>query len=78
MKPKVLVVDDEAEFVQLAEYNLSRQGYQVFTAFNGMEALHQARRILPDVIPLDLMLPEIAREFAGAIVPHQRAATAGA
>jgi two-component system alkaline phosphatase synthesis response regulator PhoP len=59
MKPKVLVVDDETDFVQLTEYNLLRQGFEVFTAFNGVEALHQARRILPDVILLDLMLPDI-------------------
>jgi DNA-binding response OmpR family regulator len=59
MKPKVLVVDDETDFVQLTEYNLSRQGFEVYTAFNGVEALHQARRLLPDVILLDLMLPDI-------------------
>jgi DNA-binding response OmpR family regulator len=59
MKPKVLLVDDETDFVQLTEYNLSRQGFEVFTAFNGVEALHQARRVLPDVILLDLMLPDI-------------------
>ena len=59
MKPKVLVVDDEADFVQLTVYNLSRQGFEVYTAFNGVEALHQARRLLPDVILLDLMLPDI-------------------
>ncbi len=59
MKPKVLLVDDEVDFVKLTEYNLSRQGFEVFTAYNGVEALHQARRILPDVILLDLMLPDI-------------------
>ena len=59
MKAKVLLVDDEPDFVQLAEYNLTRQGYEVFAAANGVEALHQARRILPDLILLDLMLPDI-------------------
>jgi len=59
MKPKVLLVDDETDFVQLTEYNLTRQGFEVFTALNGVEALHQARRVLPDVILLDLMLPDI-------------------
>ena len=59
MKPKVLIVDDELEFVQLLEYHFSRQGFESFTATNGMEALHQARRILPDVIVLDLMLPDL-------------------
>jgi two-component system alkaline phosphatase synthesis response regulator PhoP len=59
MKPKVLVVDDEADFVQLLEYTLAGEGYELFTAGNGMEALHEARRILPDVILLDLMLPDL-------------------
>ena len=59
MKPKVLLVDDEADFVQLTEYHLAQQGFDVFAAFNGVEALHQARRILPDVILLDLMLPDL-------------------
>jgi DNA-binding response OmpR family regulator len=59
MKAKVLLVDDEVDFVKLTEYNLCRQGFEVFTAYNGVEALHQARRILPDVILLDLMLPDI-------------------
>lgn len=59
MKPKVLLVDDEADFVQLLEYNLSQQGFEMFSATNGVEALHQARRVLPDVILLDLMLPDL-------------------
>ena len=59
MKPRVLVVDDEPDFVQLLEYNLLQQGFEVFTASNGIEALHQARRVLPDVVLLDLMLPDI-------------------
>ena len=59
MKPKVLVVDDDQEFVQLLEFNLERQGCEVFTAANGVQALHMARSALPDVILLDLMLPDM-------------------
>ena len=59
MKPRVLVVDDEADFVQLLQYNLGLDGFETFSASNGVEALHQARRVLPDVILLDLMLPDI-------------------
>ena len=59
MKPKVLVVDDEADFVELLEYTLGQQGFELFAARNGVEALHQARRVLPDVILLDLMLPDL-------------------
>jgi len=53
------VVDDEPDFVELAQYNLAHRGYEVFTALNGIQALHQARRVLPDLILLDLMLPDI-------------------
>jgi DNA-binding response OmpR family regulator len=57
-KLKVLVVDDEPEFRQLLEYNLSRQDFKVFTAGDGQEALNLAKRVRPDVILLDLMLPD--------------------
>ena len=59
MKPKVLVVDDDQEFVQLLEFNLEREGCEIFTATNGVQALNTARSSLPDVILLDLMLPDI-------------------
>ncbi len=59
MKPKVLVVDDDVEFVQLLEFNLEREGCEIFTAANGVQALHAARSALPDVILLDLMLPDM-------------------
>jgi DNA-binding response OmpR family regulator len=59
MKPKVLVVDDDQEFVQLLEFNLEREGCEIFTASNGVQALHVARSALPDVILLDLMLPDM-------------------
>jgi DNA-binding response OmpR family regulator len=57
-KLKVLLVDDEPEFRELLEYNLSRQDFEVFTAGNGQEALDLARQVRPDVILLDLMLPD--------------------
>jgi CheY-like chemotaxis protein len=59
VKPKVLVVDDDQEFVQLLEFNLEQKGCEIFTATNGVQALHMARSALPDVILLDLMLPDI-------------------
>ena len=59
MKAKVLVVDDEPEFLELIEFNLTRQGFEVLTARNGMHGLHRARADLPDVILVDLMLPDI-------------------
>jgi len=59
MKPRVLVVDDESDFIQLLKYNLERQGFEILTASNGVEALNTARRELPDVVLLDLMLPDL-------------------
>jgi DNA-binding response OmpR family regulator len=57
MGDKVLVVEDEATLLETLEYNLSRQGYEVYTAADGPTALEIARRERPDVIVLDIMLP---------------------
>jgi len=56
---KVLVVDDDVKTVELVKLYLDRDGYQVFTAHNGVEALRLARESYPDLIVLDLMLPDI-------------------
>ena len=57
---RVLVVDDDENIVQLVKMYLERDGYQVWTAHDGTEALHEHRRARPDVIVLDLMLPGIS------------------
>lgn len=57
MSTKILVVDDEPDFVQLMAYNLSRAGFEVFQATNGLDAVHLARRHVPDVVLLDVMMP---------------------
>lgn len=59
VKQKVLVVDDEPEAVELVEFNLKGAGYEVTTASDGAEALNKARRIQPNLIILDVMMPEI-------------------
>src|SRR5690349_4607354 len=59
MKPRVLVVDDESDFIQLLKYNLEHQGFDILTAVNGVEALTTARRDLPDVVLIGLMLPDL-------------------
>jgi two-component system phosphate regulon response regulator PhoB len=59
MKPKILVVDDEPEAVELVEFNLRQAGFEVVTAADGAEALKKARALLPNLIVLDLMLPEV-------------------
>ncbi len=58
-KPRILVVDDEPDAVELVEFNLKSNGYDVSTAADGEEALEKARSLIPDLIILDLMLPEV-------------------
>jgi two-component system response regulator VicR len=55
----ILLVDDEPTMVEALEYNLTREGYRVITAGDGVEALERARREHPDLIILDLMLPRM-------------------
>ena len=59
MKPRVLLVDDEPDFVELMKFNLDRRGFEVITAVDGFEAVKKARAQAPDVILLDLMLPDL-------------------
>ena len=59
MKQRILVVDDEPEAVELVEFNLKQAGYAVSTAADGAEALKKARTQTPDLIVLDVMLPEM-------------------
>lgn len=59
MKQKILVVDDEPDAVELIEFNLKAAGYDVVSANDGEEALKKARMTAPDLIVLDLMLPEV-------------------
>ncbi|HRK31298.1 MAG TPA: response regulator transcription factor [Tepidisphaeraceae bacterium] len=58
-KKRVLVVDDEQDIVELIRFNLERNGYEVFTAADGNAALELARKQVPDLVVLDLMLPGI-------------------
>jgi len=59
MKQKILVVDDEVDAVELVTFNLKAAGYEVLSAADGQEALKKARSALPQLIVLDLMLPEV-------------------
>jgi len=54
---RVLVVDDDQKTVELVKLYLNRDGYRVLTAYDGIEALRQARERNPDLVVLDLMLP---------------------
>lgn len=55
---KVLVVDDEPDIIKLLQYNLEKEGYVVRTASNGKQGVEEARAFLPDLILLDIMMPE--------------------
>jgi two-component system phosphate regulon response regulator PhoB len=59
MKAKILVVDDEPDVLDLVTYNLNQAGFQTLTASDGADALRKARSAAPDLILLDLMLPEL-------------------
>ena len=54
---KILVVDDDADLIELLSFNLKKAGFSIGTALDGVDALKKARSILPDLILLDLMLP---------------------
>jgi len=56
---KILAVDDEPELTDLMHYHLVRAGHDVTTAANGWEAIHAVRTSRPDIILLDLMLPDL-------------------
>ncbi len=56
-KIKVLVVDDEPDILEILKYNLQKEGYDVATAEDGIKAVKIAAKFLPDVILLDIMMP---------------------
>lgn len=55
---KILIVDDERDIVEILEYNLQAAGYATATAGDGVEAIHKAATFKPDLILLDVMMPE--------------------
>ena len=57
--PKILVVDDDLDIVEILRYNLSLAGYDVKAASNGKEAIKKAKIFIPEIILLDVMMPEM-------------------
>ena len=57
---KILVVDDDKDIVEILQYNLKNSGYSVKSANNGIEAIKKAKKFLPDVILMDVMMPEMS------------------
>ncbi|RZK41968.1 MAG: response regulator transcription factor [Pedobacter sp.] len=58
-KQKILIVDDEPDILELIEYNLKKEGYQVYLATNGQEGVSMAKKVHPDLIILDIMMPKM-------------------
>jgi two-component system, OmpR family, phosphate regulon response regulator PhoB len=58
--PLVLIVDDERDLVRLLEFNLQEAGFETLAAYTGEEALQKVRQRVPDLVVLDLMLPDIS------------------
>ena len=56
---KILVVDDEKPISDIIKFNMAKEGYEVLTAFDGKEALEMFEAEQPDILILDLMLPEV-------------------
>jgi two-component system alkaline phosphatase synthesis response regulator PhoP len=58
-KPKrILIADDEPDILEIVSYNLGREGYEIYTAKDGNEALDMAKQLQPDLIILDIMMPK--------------------
>lgn len=57
--PKILVVDDEPDILEFVKYNLQKEGFNVSIAENGRAGLEEAKRVKPDLIILDIMMPEM-------------------
>ena len=57
-KQKILVVDDEVDILELLKYNLTKEGYEVETATDGIKGVEVAKTFLPDLILLDIMMPK--------------------
>jgi two-component system alkaline phosphatase synthesis response regulator PhoP len=55
---KILLIDDEPDILEIISYNLQQDGYEVFTASDGIEGMQKAEEVIPDLILLDVMMPE--------------------
>lgn len=56
-KTKIVVIEDEADILEIIDYNLSKEGYEVCSALDGEEGLQLVKKEVPDLVLLDLMLP---------------------
>ncbi len=68
---KILLVDDEPDILEIVGYNLTQEGYQIITAVNGKEAVAKAKKHLPHLIIMDVMMPEMDGMEACEIIRKQ-------
>ena len=59
LSTKVLIVDDDPEIIEILNYNLINSGFTTKSASNGLEAIKKAKKFIPDIILLDVMMPEM-------------------
>jgi len=59
-KKKIMIVDDEASLVELVRVIFEREGFEVITAYNGLECLEKLKKVEPDLILMDMMMPEMS------------------
>lgn len=59
MVQRILIVDDEHDFIELLQYKLAGHGYELIVASDGVHALSQARQLKPNLILLDILLPDL-------------------
>jgi DNA-binding response OmpR family regulator len=59
MRKKILVVDDDPDLIELISFNLKHAGYSIGTASNGVDAIKKTHSLSPDLIVLDIMMPEL-------------------
>ena len=57
LQGKILIVDDEPDIVEFISYNLKSKGYSISTARDGVEAIRKAKEVRPDLILMDVMMP---------------------
>ncbi len=68
---KILLIDDEPDILEIVGYNLEQEGYQVYTAKNGKEGYLKAKTIIPHLIIIDVMMPEMNGIEACEIIRRQ-------
>ena len=56
---KILIVDDEKDILEFLSYNLKKEGFSIYTASDGLEGLEKTKKIKPDLIIVDLMMPKM-------------------